>query len=59
MAAHFNLNNNKISKELLVNKFNMTLDNQRRIMLNNQKTDEPQKCPGFVRKQPCVPKKVF
>ena len=28
MAAYFNLNNNELSKELLVNKFNMILDNQ-------------------------------
>ena len=37
MAAYFNLNNNDISKELLVNKFNMILDNQGRLVLNNQK----------------------
>ena len=36
MAAYFNLNNNHISKELLVNKFNMMLDNQSRLVLNNQ-----------------------
>ena len=62
MAAYFNMNNNKISKEHLVNKFNMILDNQRRIMLNNQKIslpDETQKSPGFVQKQSCVPKEVF
>ena len=56
------MNNNKISKEHLVNKFNMILDNQRRIMLNNQKIslpDETQKSPGFVQKQSCVPKEVF
>ena len=28
MAGYFNLNNNEISKELLVNKFNRILDNQ-------------------------------
>ena len=37
MAAYFNLNNNEISKNLLVNKFNMILDNQGRAMLYNQK----------------------
>ena len=47
MAAYFNLNNSEISKELLVSKFNMILDNQRRLMLN-----ESQKSPGFVQKQP-------
>ena len=36
MAAYFNLNNNEISKELLVNKFNMILDNQGRLVLNDQ-----------------------
>ena len=28
MTAYFNLDNNEISKELLVNKFNMILNNQ-------------------------------
>ena len=55
MAAYFNLNNNEISKELLVNKFNMILDNQGRLMLNGQKVsfphNEPQRSPGFVQKQ--------
>ena len=55
MAAYFNLNNNEISKELLVNKFNMILDNQGRLMLNDQKVsfphNEPQRSPGFVQKQ--------
>ena len=37
MAAYFNLNNNEISKNLLVNKCNMILDNQGRAMLNDQK----------------------
>ena len=37
MAAYFNLNNNEISKELLVNKFNIILDNQGRLMLNDRK----------------------
>ena len=36
MTAYFNLNNNKISKELLVNKFNMILVNQCRHVLNDQ-----------------------
>ena len=35
MAVYFNLNNNEISKELVVNKFNMILDNQGKLMLNN------------------------
>ena len=56
MAAHFNLNNNEIPKELLVNKFNMILDNQGRLVLNDQKTpsphNEPQRSRGFVQKQP-------
>ena len=37
MAVYFNLNNNEISKNLLVTKFNMILDNQGRAMLNDQK----------------------
>ena len=36
MVAYFNLNNNKMSKALLVNKFNMILDNQGRLVLNDQ-----------------------
>ena len=56
MAAYFNLNNNGISKELLVNKFNMILDNQGRFVLNDQKTlsphNKPQISRGFVEKQP-------
>ena len=56
MAAYFNLNNNEISEELLVNKFNMILDNQGRPVLNDQKTpsshDELRKSRGFVQKQP-------
>ena len=48
MAAYFNLNNNEISKELLVNKFNMIFDNQGITSLAN----EPQWSPGFVQKQP-------
>ena len=51
MAAYFNLNNNEISKELLVNKFNMILGNQGRLVLNNQKISS-QRSPGFVQKQP-------
>ena len=54
MAAYFNLNNNEISKELLVNKFNM-LDNQCRLTLNDQTINsphnEPQRSPGFVSPQ--------
>ena len=41
MAAYFNLNNNEISKELLVNKFNMILDNQGRLVLNDQNITSP------------------
>ena len=55
MAAYFNLNNNEIIKELLVNKFNMIFDNQGRLMLNDQKlplVNEPQRSAGFVQKQP-------
>ena len=52
MAAYFNLNNNEISKELLVNKFNMILDNQGRLVLNDQKPPSPHIGPhrsrGFV-----------
>ena len=39
----------------LVNKFNMILDNQGRVMLSDQKIpllNEPQRSPGFVQKQP-------
>ena len=42
MAAYFNFNNNEISKELLLNKFNMILENQRRL-LNDQKIPLPNK----------------
>ena len=41
MAAYFNLNNNEMSKEHLVNKFSMTLGNQGRLMLNDQKLLSP------------------
>ena len=55
MAAYFNLNNNEISKELLVKKFNMILDNQGRVVLNEQSItlphNEPQRSPEFVHKQ--------
>ena len=54
MAAYFNLNNNEISKQHLVNKFNMTLNNQGRLTLNDKKIplpNEPQRSPGFVEKQ--------
>ena len=37
MAVYFNLNNNEISKDLLVNKFNMILDNQGRLVLSDKK----------------------
>ena len=55
MAAYFNLNNNEILKELLVNMFNMILDNQGRLMPNDQKIplpNESQRSPGFAQKQP-------
>ena len=55
MTAYFNLNNNEIPKELLVNKFNI-LDNQGRLVLDDQsitsRHNEPQRYPGFVQKQP-------
>ena len=55
-AAYFNLNNNGILKELLVNKFNMILDNQGRLVLSEQSItlsdNEPQRSPKFVQKQP-------
>ena len=43
MAAYCNLNNNELSKELLVNKFKTTS-----VDLPN----EPQRSPGFVQKHP-------
>ena len=56
MAAYFILNNNEISKELFVNKFNTILDNQGRLVRNDQSItsphNEPQKSPEFVKKQP-------
>ena len=54
MPTYFNLDNNKISKEHLVNKFNMIMDNQGRLKLNDQKiplSNEPQRSLGFVQKQ--------
>ena len=48
MAAYFNFKNNEISKELLLNKFNMILENQRRL-LNDQEIplpNKPQTSPG-------------
>ena len=53
MAAYCNLNNNEISKEHLVNKFNMILDNQGRLTLNDQKiplSNEPQRSLRLVQK---------
>ena len=47
MAAYFNLNNNEISKELLVNKFNMTFGQN-----ISSPHNEPQRSPRFVQKQP-------
>ena len=56
MAAYFNLNNNKISKELLVKKFNVILDNQSKLVLNDQSItlphNKPQTSPEFAQKQP-------
>ena len=58
MAVYFNLNNDKISKELLVNRISMILDNQGRLGLNDEKIpsphNEPQRSRGFV-----LWKKVF
>ena len=54
MAAYFNLNNNEISKEQLVDKFNMILDNQGGLTLNDQKIplpSEPQRSLGLFQKQ--------
>ena len=49
MAAFFNLNKNEL------NKFNMILDNQGRLVLNDKSItpphNEPQRCPGFVSPQ--------
>ena len=43
-------------KWLLVNNFNMILDDKDRLVLNDQNItsphDEPQRSPGFVQKQP-------
>ena len=53
MAAYFNWNNNEISKELLVSKFNIVLGNQDR--LNDKKIpllNEPPRSLGFVQNQP-------
>ena len=56
MAVYFNLNNNEISKELLVKKLKMIWGNQGRLMLNDQMVSLPhnelQRSPGFVQKQP-------
>ena len=57
MAPYFNLNNNEISKLLLVNKLNMILVNQGRLKLNDPKIpllNEPWRSPGFVQKKPPV-----
>ena len=52
MAAYFSLNDNKISKEILVNTLKMILDNQSRLALNDQGIISPhnelQKSFGFV-----------
>ena len=53
MVAYFNLNNNEISKMLLVNKFNMILDNYDRLVLNDQSItfphNEPKRSPGLFK----------
>ena len=54
MAVYFNLNNYEISKELLVNTFNMMLDNQGRLRLNDQSITSPHNEPQrseFLQKQ--------
>ena len=43
MAAYFNLNSNEILRELSVNKVNMILDKQGRIVLNEQSISSPHK----------------
>ena len=63
MTAYFNLNNNEISKELLVNKFNIILNNQVGLMLNDQKIplpNKPQRSPGLFRssRRRCSFKKI-
>ena len=53
MAAYFNGNNNEISKELLVSKFNIVLGNQDR--LNDKKIsllNEPPRSLGLAQNQP-------
>ena len=49
---YFNLNNDEISKELLVNRISTILENQGRLGLNDEKTpsphNEPQRSRGFV-----------
>ena len=56
MVVYFNLSNSEISKSLLVNKFNMILDNYDRLVLNDKSITSPQNepngSPGFVQKQP-------
>ena len=52
MAVYFNLNDNEISKELLVNTFNMIFDNEGRLVLNDHSITSPgiesQKSPAFA-----------
>ena len=61
MSAYFNLNNNVVSKGLLVNKFKMTLDSLGGLVLNYQSITSPnsdaQRSPGFDQKQ--HPPEVF
>ena len=56
MTAYFNLNKNETSKQLLVNQFNMILDNQRRRVQNDQNNSSPHNelriLPVFAQKQP-------
>ena len=54
MAAYLNLSNNKIPKDDMI--FDMILDNQSRLVLNDQSItspyNKPQRSPKFVQKQP-------
>ena len=50
MAAYFNLNNNEISKEFFVNKFNIYRATKR-VTQKSLLRSEPQRSPGFVQKQ--------
>ena len=58
MAAYFNFKNDEISKELLLNKFNMILENQRRL-LNDQEIPLPNKPQTSPRSGGVLLKKLF